>query len=109
MTEGTIIKWHKKEGIILFSNNISKVVSKRIWKIYSKGDKIASGDILFEVQTDKAVVPFEMEEEGIMAKIIVNNKLNFREGLNDGIRIGLIFQILSKNNFELENFIWVYL
>jgi hypothetical protein len=61
------------------------------------------------VQTDKAVVPFEMEEEGIMAKIIVNNKLNFREGLNDGIRIGLIFQILSKNNFELENFIWVYL
>lgn len=58
--------------------------------IYSKGDKIASGDILFEVQTDKAVVPFEMEEEGIMAKIIVNNKFYFRGGLNGRTCIELI-------------------
>ena len=58
-------------------------------KIYSKGDKIASGDILFEVQTDKAVVPFEMEEEGIMAKIIVNNNFYFPGGLNDETGIGL--------------------
>jgi len=48
MTEGTIIKWHKKEG-----------------------DKTAPGDVLFEVQTDKAVIPFETEEEAIVAKIIV--------------------------------------
>ena len=51
MTEGVIIKWHKKEG-----------------------DSITPGDILFEVQTDKAVIPFELEEEGIMAKILVKNK-----------------------------------
>lgn len=48
MTEGTIIKWHKKEG-----------------------DKVSPGDILFEVQTDKAVIPFELEEEGTLAKILV--------------------------------------
>ena len=47
MTEGTIIKWHKKEG-----------------------DKISPGDMLLEVQTDKAVIPFELEEEGTFAKII---------------------------------------
>lgn len=48
MTEGQIIKWHKKEG-----------------------DKISPGDVLFEVQTDKAVMAFELEEEGTLAKILV--------------------------------------
>lgn len=49
MTEGTIVKWLKKEG-----------------------DAISAGDALFEVQTDKAVVTFDTEEEGILAKIFVS-------------------------------------
>lgn len=49
MTEGTIIKWHKKEG-----------------------DKINPGDVVCEIQTDKAVVAFEMEDEAILAKILGN-------------------------------------
>lgn len=53
MTEGTIVKWMKKEG-----------------------DAVAPGDVLCEIQTDKAVMSFEVEEEGILAKIIVcNNQL----------------------------------
>lgn len=48
MTEGTLIKWMKKEG-----------------------DTIAPGDVLCEIQTDKAVMSFETEEEGILAKILV--------------------------------------
>ncbi|KAI1295368.1 Pyruvate dehydrogenase protein X component, mitochondrial [Halotydeus destructor] len=48
MTEGTIIKWHKKEG-----------------------DKINPGDVICEIQTDKAVVAFEMEDEAVLAKILV--------------------------------------
>jgi pyruvate/2-oxoglutarate dehydrogenase complex dihydrolipoamide acyltransferase (E2) component len=48
MTEGTIVKWLKKEG-----------------------DSIIAGDSLFEVQTDKAVVTFDTEEDGILAKIFV--------------------------------------
>jgi pyruvate/2-oxoglutarate dehydrogenase complex dihydrolipoamide acyltransferase (E2) component len=48
MTEGTIVKWLKKEG-----------------------DSITAGDSLFEVQTDKAVVTFDTEEDGILAKIFV--------------------------------------
>ncbi|KAL7058324.1 hypothetical protein AAHC03_017086 [Spirometra sp. Aus1] len=47
MESGTIVKWHKKEG-----------------------DTIASGDVLCDVQTDKAVVGLETDEEGVMAKII---------------------------------------
>uniref|UniRef100_A0A915I3V2 Lipoyl-binding domain-containing protein n=1 Tax=Romanomermis culicivorax TaxID=13658 RepID=A0A915I3V2_ROMCU len=49
MTTGTIVKWSKKEG-----------------------ETIASGDVLCEVQTDKAVVAMETDEEGILAKILVS-------------------------------------
>lgn len=49
MTEGNIVKWLKKEG-----------------------DKISAGDVLCEIQTDKAVMAFETEEEGVLAKILVS-------------------------------------
>lgn len=48
MTEGTIVKWYKKEG-----------------------ESVAPGDVLCDIQTDKAVMSFETEEEGILAKILV--------------------------------------
>jgi len=48
MTEGTITSWLKKEG-----------------------DVISPGDVLCEIQTDKAVVSMEWDEEGILAKILV--------------------------------------
>lgn len=47
MSEGTIIKWHKQPG-----------------------DKVSPGDVLCDIQTDKAVMSFETEEEGILAKIL---------------------------------------
>lgn len=39
-----------------------------------EGDAIAPGDILCDIQTDKAVVSFELEEEGILAKILVRHE-----------------------------------
>ena len=48
MSTGTIVKWLKKEG-----------------------DSIGAGDAIADIQTDKAVMTFEMEEEGILAKILV--------------------------------------
>lgn len=48
MTEGTIVKWLKREG-----------------------DTISPGDVLCEIQTDKAVVGFEVEEEGVLLKILM--------------------------------------
>lgn len=53
MTEGTIVKWLKKEG-----------------------DTVAPGDVLCEIQTDKAVMSFEIEEEGVLAKILVSALLS---------------------------------
>uniref|UniRef100_L7M1T8 Dihydrolipoamide acetyltransferase component of pyruvate dehydrogenase complex n=1 Tax=Rhipicephalus pulchellus TaxID=72859 RepID=L7M1T8_RHIPC len=47
MTEGTIIKWLKNEG-----------------------DTVQPGDVLCEIQTDKAVVAYEVEDSGVLAKIL---------------------------------------
>lgn len=48
MTEGTLAKWHKKEG-----------------------DAIKSGDVLAEIETDKATMEFEAVDEGVLGKIVV--------------------------------------
>lgn len=48
MTTGTIVKWLKKEG-----------------------EEIQPGDALADIQTDKAVMSFELEDEGVLAKILV--------------------------------------
>ena len=48
MTEGKIAKWVKAEG-----------------------DKVASGDVLCEIETDKAMMEVEAVDEGILGKILV--------------------------------------
>lgn len=48
MTSGVLVKWLKKEG-----------------------DTIEPGDAVADIQTDKAVMTFEMEDELVLAKIIV--------------------------------------
>lgn len=48
MTEGNLAKWHKKEG-----------------------DKIKPGDVLAEIETDKATMEIESIDEGILGKILV--------------------------------------
>src|SRR5436190_11486607 len=48
MTEGTVVKWHKKEG-----------------------DKVRAGEELADVETDKATMPMEAYESGVLAHIAV--------------------------------------
>jgi pyruvate dehydrogenase E1 component beta subunit len=48
VSEATIAKWYKKEG-----------------------DAVEVGDILFEVETDKATVGYEVQDKGFLAKILV--------------------------------------
>jgi pyruvate dehydrogenase E2 component (dihydrolipoamide acetyltransferase) len=48
MTEGTLVKWRKKEG-----------------------DKVEAGDILAEVETDKATMEMESFDDGILHKFLV--------------------------------------
>jgi len=58
MSEGTIVKWCFKEG-----------------------EKISAGDVLCEIQTDKAVVSMEVDDDCVLAKILVP------EG-TEGVKIG---------------------
>jgi pyruvate dehydrogenase E2 component (dihydrolipoamide acetyltransferase) len=48
MEDGTIVSWNKGEG-----------------------DRVSSGDVLCEVETDKATMDYESTQEGILLKIIV--------------------------------------
>src|SRR6476469_8271234 len=50
MTEGTVIKWLKKEG-----------------------DKIKAGDIVAEIETDKAVMEMESFDSGTLAAVLVKD------------------------------------
>lgn len=49
MTEGNLVKWHKKEG-----------------------DKVSAGDVIAEIETDKATMEVEAVDEGTLGKILIN-------------------------------------
>ncbi|WP_421878830.1 pyruvate dehydrogenase complex E1 component subunit beta [Pacificispira sp.] len=49
MTEGTLAKWNVKEG-----------------------DTVTSGDVIAEIETDKATMEFEAVDEGVIGKILVD-------------------------------------
>ncbi len=65
MEEGTLAKWLVKEG-----------------------DDVSSGDILAEIETDKATMEFEAVDEGRISKILVP------EG-TDGVKVGTVIAILG--------------
>ncbi len=67
MEEGTLAKWLVKEG-----------------------DEVKSGDILAEIETDKATMEFEAVDEGKIAKILV------AEG-TDGVKVGQAIAILAAD------------
>jgi hypothetical protein len=41
-----------------------------VWK-KKVGDKVSPGDVLCEIETDKATMDFECQEEGYVAKILI--------------------------------------
>jgi pyruvate dehydrogenase E1 component beta subunit len=65
MEEGTLAKWLVKEG-----------------------DKVASGDILAEIETDKATMEFEAVDEGTIARIVVPDG-------TDGVKVGDVIAIMA--------------
>ncbi|XP_058205701.1 dihydrolipoyllysine-residue acetyltransferase component 1 of pyruvate dehydrogenase complex, mitochondrial isoform X2 [Rhododendron vialii] len=73
MSQGNISKWRKKEG-----------------------DKIDVGDVICEIETDKATVEFESLEEGYMAKILVS------EGSKD-VPVGQAIAITVEDADDIQN------
>ncbi len=65
MEEGTLARWLVKEG-----------------------DSVKSGDLLAEIETDKATMEFEAVDEGVIARIVV------AEG-TDGVKVGSVIAVLA--------------
>lgn len=62
MEEGTILKWEKKEG-----------------------DNVNAGDVLCEVETDKASMDYESTQEGTLLKIVLQESESAKVGDTIGI------------------------
>src|SRR5438270_9895497 len=73
MEEGTLAKWLVKEG-----------------------DEVKSGDILAEIETDKATMEFEAVDEGKIAKILVP------EG-TDGVKVGQPIALLAEDGESTDS------
>jgi pyruvate dehydrogenase E2 component (dihydrolipoamide acetyltransferase) len=65
MEEGTLARWFVKEG-----------------------DTVSSGDLLAEIETDKATMEFEAVDEGVVEKILIG------EG-TDGVKVGTVIALIA--------------
>ncbi|KAF3309075.1 pyridoxine biosynthesis protein [Orbilia oligospora] len=59
------------------------------WRI-NEGDKFAAGDVILEVETDKAQMDVEAQDDGILAKIFVKAS---KDAVQVGTRIGVLADI----------------
>ena len=73
MEEGTLAKWHVKEG-----------------------DTVASGDIMAEIETDKATMEFEAVDEGTIGKILIE------EG-TEGVKVNTAIAILLEEGESADD------
>ena len=76
MEEGKLAKWLVKEG-----------------------DKVSAGDIIAEIETDKATMEFEAVDEGILAKIIVAEGT---EGVLVNSPIAMMADEASENTIDIK-------
>ncbi|KAF3840840.1 hypothetical protein F7725_006701 [Dissostichus mawsoni] len=74
MTVGTVQRWEKKVG-----------------------EKLSEGDLLAEIETDKATIGFEVQEEGYLAKIMVP------EGTRD-VPLGVPLCIIVERESDIAAF-----
>ena len=61
------------------------------------GDEVAPGDVLAGIETDKATVDYEMQEEGYVAKLM------YPAGTNN-IPLGEVVAILVENKEDIAAF-----
>lgn len=73
MEEGTLAKWLVKEG-----------------------DKVASGDIMAEIETDKATMEFEATDEGVIGKIVVPNG-------TEGVKVNALIAVLLEDGESADD------
>ncbi|MBV1866703.1 MAG: pyruvate dehydrogenase complex dihydrolipoamide acetyltransferase [Marinosulfonomonas sp.] len=73
MEEGTLAKWLVKEG-----------------------DSVASGDLLAEIETDKATMEFEAVDEGVVGKLLVADG-------TEGVKVNTAIAILLEDGESVDD------
>ncbi|OUD10714.1 pyruvate dehydrogenase complex dihydrolipoamide acetyltransferase [Marivivens niveibacter] len=73
MEEGTLAKWLVKEG-----------------------DTVSSGDIIAEIETDKATMEFEAVDEGVVGKIVI------AEG-TEGVKVNTLIAVLLEDGESADD------
>ncbi|MEZ6243665.1 MAG: pyruvate dehydrogenase complex dihydrolipoamide acetyltransferase [Phycisphaerales bacterium] len=72
MEQGTVVKWHVKEG-----------------------DSVSSGDVIADIETDKATMELEAFDDGTVAKLVA--------GEGENIPIGGVIAVLAEKGESVEN------
>ena len=72
MTSGTVAKW-----------------------TIAIGDRVHSGDVIAEIETDKATMEVEAIEDGVVAKILV-------EAGTENVAVGTIIAVLAKDGEAVD-------
>ena len=73
MEEGTLAKWLVKEG-----------------------DTVSSGDVMAEIETDKATMEFEAVDEGVIGKIVI------AEG-SEGVKVNAVIAVLLEDGESADD------
>jgi len=73
MEEGNLVKWLVKEG-----------------------DSVAPGDVIAEIETDKATMEVEAVDEGVIAKILV-------AGGTEGVKVNAVIAILAGEGEDISD------
>ena len=73
MEEGTLAKWLVKEG-----------------------DSVSSGDLLAEIETDKATMEFEAIDEGVIAKLLV-------PAGTDNVKVGTVIAVIAEEGEDVND------
>ncbi|KAF8710663.1 e3 binding domain, partial [Rhizoctonia solani] len=73
MTEGGIASWKKKEG-----------------------ESFSAGDILLEIETDKATMDVEAQDDGVLGKILVENGAK-------NVSVGTLIALLAEEGDDISN------
>ncbi len=73
MTEGTLARW-----------------------LFEEGAAVAPGDVIAEIETDKATMEVEAVDEGVLAKILV-------PGGTQGVAVGTVIAVLAEEGEDVSD------
>ena len=73
MTEGTLAKW-----------------------LVAEGDEVRSGDVIAEIETDKATMEVESVDDGVMAKIVI-------EAGSQNVAVGAVIALLAEEGEDVSS------